>query len=174
MSDEFKDKRSDDANSASNDGGADKEFEKTVLVWRKRGKLLGWVYGGLGAIFILLAAVCPQWIQGWRPLFRNLIPALFSLAPPVYFAVEFWKVDSAVDRNVARGKTEDCNPSLRAKGKAVLDSVKTYQDVLSKIWVAVAAAIVFLYATAFEKKPTTYTCIRQDEQHITCVQTNDR
>jgi Mn2+/Fe2+ NRAMP family transporter len=64
----------------------------------------------------------------------------WTLLPPIWFFLEYWLID--LDFIIPAGVK-----------KETLETCKSYADYASKIWAAVLAAVLFLYARSHHMSP---------------------
>jgi len=121
----------------------------------KRNLVVGIVYSMVSLGLILAAALQKEPDQRFpRDFFwRMFCVGLVGILPPIWFVVEYGVHDSV---------TKARDPEEK---RARLDRLRTYQEFVSKLWIAFSAALVFLYFSDYPKTPSSppeYTCIVSD------------
>lgn len=134
------------------------DWKNAASSWRKYGQVLSYFY--IGAAFVCFAiggyvVSGHEWPWPMSECGRAVVAGLFAVMVPIYFALEYSDVKTEVDL-VAANDTE------KETAKEALGSLKAFQESLSKIWIAVAAGIAFLYVGDYPKKPSpapVYRCL---------------
>lgn len=101
----------------------------------------------IGIVFLIFSLALAKW--GWgvgiesykdhpSKVFQALVIVVWILGPPIWFWYQFhfgWRVDKKEGRMDKRDDPDNLS----------LEEFNTYQDLSSKIWVAVASALLLLY-----------------------------
>lgn len=100
---------------------------------------------GIAALATVLSFALARPRIGWKVV---IVVAFWTVVPPAWFFFEYYMVDHDWIRNLPM-----TDPGGR---EAVLASVKTYADYASKVWAAVAVAVLFQEGLTFA--PPRRTC----------------
>lgn len=121
----------------------------TYKVYRRVRAILAAVLTIVGIVAIWLLA-SPS--QGSGNTFNTVSIIFWTVVPPAWFLFEYWIFDS--EKLIERPRDSATNQPV-AKER-FLKSLKDYTDYASKIWAAILAVLLFLFAPNIaSKKPST-------------------
>lgn len=103
------------------------------------------------------------------PWAAQIIAAIFAVAPPVFFVLEYWSHERIMKPLLPVPGTVGTNQMYDPEDKALLDQTKTYQDNVGKIWIAITAGLAYLYIGEAAKVDKPVTTLDRS-QRIVCSQ----
>jgi len=101
-----------------------------------------WIWSGLYVLAAVFAVAFRSEVVPRHSLVGALIAGGFAFAPPLYFAFEYWWHEKRMIVTADMGMFD-------VEDKTLLDQTKTYQESVSKVWIAIAAGIAYLYIGGF-------------------------